>query len=115
MTGLLSIDAACAGMVLGAAVTGTNGNTLLAQGSVLTDSLLASLRQRGITHIQITHSQITQGQIDGASPDGGPAIAEKPTEATITARIAFIFRHTNGPASAQLQVAILAQAHRADR
>ncbi len=105
MTSRIALEAAHAGMMLGAAVEDTDGNMLLPQGIVLTDALLASMHRRGIRQVQIDDGLAGE---DIARP-------EMPTQQAVTARIDFIFRHTSGKASAALRAVILAQALRESR
>ncbi|MFT5532695.1 MAG: hypothetical protein ACI8WM_000110 [Burkholderiaceae bacterium] len=100
MNDTIALEAARAGMVLGADVEDANGNTLLPQGALLTDVLLASLLRRGIAHVQI----------DDGQPEQGIAMRQKPSQEAITARVDFIFRHASSAASAQLRTAILTHA-----
>ncbi|EGF31032.1 hypothetical protein IMCC9480_428 [Oxalobacteraceae bacterium IMCC9480] len=102
MSATITLDAACAGMVLGAAVADASGNTLLPQGVLLTEALLASLHRRGIGRVQI----------DDALPAGPVAGRPAPSPAAVTARIDFIFRHTSGSAGAGLRATMLAHALR---
>ena len=102
MTIHIALDAAHAGMILGAAIKDIDGNMLLPQGIILTEALLASLHRRGITQVQID---------DGLASDVAAQLA-LPTQQAVTARIDFIFRHTSGAASTALRATILAQALR---
>ncbi|MEB0136901.1 hypothetical protein QN362_16315 [Actimicrobium sp. CCC2.4] len=101
MSATIALEAARAGMVLGAAVADASGNTLLPQGVLLTEALLASLRRRGIGRVQINDEL-------PAPVARSPA----PSPEAVTARIDFIFRHTSGSASAGLRATMLAQALR---
>jgi hypothetical protein len=102
MTTHIALDAARAGMILGAAIKDSDGNMLLPQGIILTDALLASLHRRGIAEVQI----------DDGLADNVAAPLALPTQQAATARIDFIFRHTSGAASTALRATLLAQALR---
>lgn len=68
MSGLrIDLDDAGAGMVLAEALTDGHGTVLLPEGAVLSDSMLASLRRRGVESCTII------APADGGDGDGGAA------------------------------------------
>ena len=75
----VDLDDAGAGMVLAAEVLDHQGSVLLPKGAALTDSLLTSMRRRGIDSVQVVD--------DGVSPEQLAAERER-----ISARLAQLFR-----------------------
>lgn len=60
----LDLDDAQAGMVLSAGVLDHQGSVLLPAGAALTDSLLTSMRRRGIDSVQVVDDAISTHELE---------------------------------------------------
>ncbi|CAN7456776.1 hypothetical protein LJR289_003009 [Pseudoduganella sp. LjRoot289] len=80
----IAMDEARAGMMLAEDLTDGHGTVLLPSGAVLSDSMLASLRRRGVESCAI------------AAPDAGDGDGEDPAQASARAleRLQRLFRHS---------------------
>jgi hypothetical protein len=59
----IELDDASAGMVLSSVLLDAGGGTLLPKGAELTDSLLTSLRRRGIERIAIVDDRVSEAEL----------------------------------------------------
>jgi hypothetical protein len=59
----VELDDAVAGMVLSKAISDSQGDVLLPDYTVLTDSMLTSLRRRGIDQIDIVNNDISEAEL----------------------------------------------------
>lgn len=92
----LDIDDAEAGMVLSAGVLDRQGSVLLPAGAALTDSLLTSMRRRGIDSVQVVGNAVSTHELE----------AERER---IAARLARLFRRPRqSAADATLQAGLRA-------
>lgn len=91
----LALDAASPGMTLAAAVLDASGGVLVAQDAVLTESLLAALRRRGVQRCVVW----------GIDDPDGVALAQQRERAL--ARLALLFRHTTSVEGSALLLAQL--------
>lgn len=60
----IDIDAAAAGMVLAASVSDHQGNLLLPAGSVLSETMLTSLRRRAIAAVPVCDDKVTAQDLE---------------------------------------------------
>ena len=92
----IDLDDAAEGMLLGADVLDHQGSVLLPKGAPLTESLLNSMRRRGIDEVMVIDDNVSEEQLD----------LERERQ---RARLAHLFRHcAQEPAAGQALRALLA-------
>ena len=92
----IALDQATAGMTLAAALLDANGGVLLPQDAALTDSMLASLRRRGIERC------VVWAEADQPDPEALARERERRLQ-----RLERLFRHSGADAGGQLLLARL--------
>lgn len=91
MSTLIDLDAAHAGMVLAVTLSDQRGATLLPSGCVLSDSMLASLRTRGIERLTVAS---TVNASECPEPSNLVESTAETSREMIEARLAFLFRRS---------------------
>ena len=100
----IDLDQAAAGMTLAVALLDANGGVLLPRDAALTDSVLASLRRRGVRRCVVWAGEQADDQAhDQAGTPAGPSQAQLQREHQLRVqRLERLFRHSGAGAGGRL-------------
>jgi hypothetical protein len=100
----IDLDQAAAGMTLAVALLDANGGVLLPRDAALTDSVLASLRRRGVRRCVVwAGEQADDRAHDQAGTPAGPGQAQLQREHQLRVqRLERLFRHSGAGAGGRL-------------
>ncbi len=100
----IGLDQAAVGMTLAAALLDDNGSVLLPQDAALTDSVLASLRRRGVQRCVVwADAAADESASDATDGAAGPTAAQLQREHQLRVlRLERLFRHSGAGAGGRL-------------